>query len=397
MNIEISHIQKKVRLNSSTTHYPFGFNVCGYLSKDFGLGFAARNTVKLLQDNLFPVSVYDISIPDFSGPQTSCCESLKTDQDNPFPYLITIFHVNPSLLPRLSQYYEPYSSTHINLFVPFWELDQIPLFWVNMCGFIDLFLAPSRFIEKGLQRLFSGRVLYYQQPYQLPSEIKPDREKYNIPAETTVFFQSFDIASDLVRKNPIATINAFHKAFKNDHNALLILNVNVTNNNETVVNAISKLKSLVSSVSNILIFDRKQDYTEVLTLYASSDVLVSLHRAEGLGLSLIEAMVMGKAIITTAYSGNMDFINTENSCLVPFNLIPAVSPFNPNLSKDLLGFDPFWADPDIDQAAKWMRILSDDRNLRNSIQEKAKKSIHSFLECSNKATVFFFLKEIMNN
>jgi glycosyltransferase involved in cell wall biosynthesis len=125
-------------------------------------------------------------------------------------------------------------------------------------------------------------------------------------------------------------------------------------------------------------------------------VLVSLHCAEGLGLSLIEAMLMAKVVITTAYSGNMDYVNAENACLVPYKMIPAVSPFNPFLSRTTLGFDPFWADPDIDEAAKWMRQLHEDVFFRSSMKEKAKKSIGLFLEKSDKASVFFDLKELFD-
>jgi len=189
MEIETGHIYNKLQLNCNSTKKPFGFNVCGFLSKDFGLGFAARNTVKLLLDNHFPVSVYDIAISGYSGPKTSVYDSLKSDQDNPFPYLITIFHVNPNTLPQISAFYEPYSSTHINLLVPFWELEKAPVSWAKMCSFIDYFLAPSRFIEKGLQALFTEKkVLYYQQSYLLPSAITPEREKFGIPSEKLVFF-----------------------------------------------------------------------------------------------------------------------------------------------------------------------------------------------------------------
>lgn len=120
---------------------------------------------------------------------------------------------------------------------------------------------------------------------------------------------------------------------------MFVLNVNVTNNNKSFIDALSKLKAYVSALKTIKIIDLKLDYADVLSLCASCDILISLHRAEGFGLSLIEAMAMGKAVITTAYSGNMDFVNTNNACLVQYKLIPAVSPFNPNLSPELLGFD----------------------------------------------------------
>lgn len=395
MSIELPDILKKVRLNRGGNNLPFGFNVIGYLSKDFGLGFAARNTVNLLLRNNFPVSITDVPVPGYTGQSSTIDKTLLARPENPFPYLFTIFHVNPHQVSQLKNLYAPFSSNHINLLVPFWELEQVPVSWIELCSYIDLFLAPSHFIEKGLQSLFTEKkILYYQQSYQLPLDVIPDRARFGIPAETTVFFQSFDIASDIVRKNPIATINAFCTAFQKSQQTLLILNVNMSNRQETFVNALTKLKRAVSVLPNVKVYDETKSYRDVLSLCACCDVLVSLHCAEGLGLSLIEAMLMRKAVVATAYSGNMDFVNADNSCLVPFRMIPAVSPFNPGISRTALGFDPFWADPDIDLAAKWMRRLHDDVLFRNSMKETAKKSIESFLDDSNKATVFFHLKEL---
>ncbi|HEX2958382.1 MAG TPA: glycosyltransferase [Chitinispirillaceae bacterium] len=395
IKIETADIQKKIQLNRLENNYPFGFNVAGYLSKDFGLGFAARNTVKLLLDNDFSVSIFDIPLQGYAGQCSPIDESLVPASDNPFPYFVTIFHVNPNQLSQFLTYYTPFSASHINLLVPFWELEQAPASWIEMCSFIDLFLAPSHFIEKGLQALFTEKkVLYYQQTCELPFEVIPDRKRFGIPEDKTVFFQSFDIASDIVRKNPIATINAFYKAFEYDTHVLLILNVNVTNCHGLFMTALSKLKGYVSTLPNVIVFDDAKNYNEVLSLCACCDILVSLHCAEGLGLSLIEAMLMGKGVITTAYSGNLDYVNIENACLAPFRRIPAVSVFNPSLSGTILGFDPFWADPDTNQAAIWMRKLHEDVPFRNSMKEKAKKSIELFLAESRKASVFFLLKEL---
>jgi glycosyltransferase involved in cell wall biosynthesis len=395
MHIETTDILKKVQLNHTGNNYPFGFNVIGYLSKDFGLGFAARNTVKLLLDNNFPVSLFDLPVLGYSGQTSMIDKSLLSAPDNPFPYLFTILHINPNQLSQIENFYASFSSNHINLLVPFWELEQAPASWVEMCSFIDLFLAPSHFIEKGLQELFSEKkVLYYQQSYELPFNAIPEKKKFGIPEDKTVFFQSFDIASDIVRKNPLATINAFYKAFENDPQVLLILNVNITNRHTAFARALSKLKEYASVLPNVIIYNEAKSYHDVLTLCACCDILVSLHCAEGLGLSLIEAMLMGKVVITTAYSGNMDYVNSENACLVPYNMVPAASPFNPNLSRTTLGFDPFWADPDIDQAAKWMRQLHEDTSFRSYMKEKAKESIEIFLAESRNASVFFHLKKI---
>jgi hypothetical protein len=111
-------------------------------------------------------------------------------------------------------------------------------------------------------------------------------------------------------------------------------------------------------------------YADVLKLYASCDVYVSLHRAEGLGLGLMEAMALGKPVIATAWSGNMTFMNYTNSCPVNYHLIP-VDASTPVYRKGRLGMETIWADPDIDEAAAWMHRLADDPDLRAEIGRKA--------------------------
>ena len=383
--------------NDRSSRPPFGFNVCGFISGNFGLGFAARNTIRLLLENNFPVAVYDLPLAGAAGTASHEYDHLRSAPDNPFPYQFTVFHVNPPLLPQLSAVYRPFAPSRINVLVPFWELERAPVSWPSLCADIDLFLAPSRFIEQCLKGIFPPeKVRYYRQSYTLPGPIVPDRERFGIPADATVFFQSFDIASDIERKNPLATIHAFHNAFQAAPGVQLIMNVNVTNTNAVFLNAVAKLKEYVAAVPTIRIFDRPFGYAEVLTLCASCDVLVSLHRSEGLGLSLIEAMAMRKPVITTAYSGSMDFVSGENACLIPYSMIPAVSPFNPQLQRDKLGFDPFWADPDIDAAARCMRRLADDRGYRNSLGKNARKSIMRFLNESAKAEVFYSLQNEVN-
>jgi len=108
----------------------------------------------------------------------------------------------------------------------------------------------------------------------------------------------------------------------------------------------------------------------VLALSASCDVYVSLHRSEGLGLNLLEAMSLGKPVITTAWSGTMDFTGEEDSCLVGYDLVPVVAS-HPAYRPDAIGPGQMWAEPRLDEAAHWMRRLADDAELRARIGGRA--------------------------
>src|SRR5262249_14120959 len=84
------------------------------------------------------------------------------------------------------------------------------------------------------------------------------------------------------------------------------------------------------------------------------DCLVSLHRSEGFGRFLAEAMWLGRPVIATAYSGNVDFMTSDVSCLVNYRLGPVAPHAYPFWQ------DPMWADPDLDEAAGCVTRLADD-------------------------------------
>jgi len=118
-------------------------------------------------------------------------------------------------------------------------------------------------------------------------------------------------------------------------------------------------------------------YQEVVSLYGSCDVFVSLHRSEGFGLALVEAMALGKPVIATAWSGNMTFMNAFNSCLVTYRLVP-VKATHVVYSKRLLGTGALWADPNLEDAAAWMVRLVNEPSLRSTIGARAATSIVSY-------------------
>ena len=109
----------------------------------------------------------------------------------------------------------------------------------------------------------------------------------------------------------------------------------------------------------MIVVDEHLTYAEVLSLNASSDVYLSLHRAEGLGLNLLEAMSLGKPVVGTAWSGNTDFMTDENSCLVDYTLIPVVTD-HPSYAADVVGEGQMWAEPDVESAARWLRRLAEE-------------------------------------
>ena len=108
----------------------------------------------------------------------------------------------------------------------------------------------------------------------------------------------------------------------------------------------------------------------MMGLMAAADIVISLHRSEGFGLVPAQAMALGKPVIATAWSGNLDFMNKRNSALVSYSLVPVDDP------DGVFGADgQMWADADIDEATEWLRRLADDRELRRRIGATAAKDV----------------------
>ena len=205
---------------------------------------------------------------------------------------------------------------------------------------MDEIWAPTQFIKSVIENVTDTPVYYMPVGLELPYVRQRSRKYFKIPENRYLFFYSFDFFSYIDRKNPWGTIKAFQTAFPNgNENVALIIKVMNTSKND------------------------------VLSLVSACDCYVSLHRTEGLGLGPMEEMLLGKPTIVTNYSGNTDYSKSDNSCLVDYSLIPVKE------GQYVRFKDQVWADPDIEQAAWYMRKLVNDAAFGAQIGKKAKEFI----------------------
>lgn len=367
----------------------FGVNLIGYATANLGLGTALRNTAAILAEKGIPFAVRDI---DPGGGRSGKDLSLRDrilDRSIPLPHPVNLFHLNPPEVRRLLER-NPESvpvENRLNASVPFWELESLPPSWIPMLEAMDLNLAPSRFIQKALEtQVKSAPALYFRQALASLPTAQADRKRWSFPDRATVFAFSFDIASSWERKNPVAAIRAFKAAFGGSPDALLILKLNNKGLNESSSRAAEGLKQAARHVPGLRIVDEPMSYAEVLSLYASADVFVSPHRGEGLGLGLLESMSLGKPVIATGYSGNMDFMDAGNSCLVGYGWVP-LDP-DSQYAEAAESRDLKWPDPSVEEIAAWMARLAGSRELRESIGRKARATAEAVLEEARRGEVF---------
>ena len=246
----------------------------------------------------------------------------------------------------------------------YWELDRIPHEWLQFAPLIDEIWAPTPFVAQAMRAMTVP--VYEMPPGVLLSKAEPiAREALGIPTDHFVFLFIFDMCSDFKRKNPLAVIRAFRLAFSPDEPVTLVIKLA-----RGYIDPVNLERLHVAArQNNVLVIDRLMSPNETDGFIAMCDCFVSLHRAEGFSLGLAGAMLMGKPVIGTNYSGNLAFMNRENSLLVDCKLVEIAE--NGFVYKK--GFR--WAEPSEAHAAELMRSVFEKRHEHSVRAERAKKEI----------------------
>ncbi len=374
----------------------FGINIIGFATANLGLGVALRNTAAILEKAQIPFCVLDIDPGGNRTGHDTATNRYSIQAGKPLPFPVNIFFMNPPSVESLFRDLPDVVQTKgkFNVTIPFWELPNLPPAWKPILESMDLVLAPSRFILTALQSVLTDTpCLYYRQalPHLQRHQIHPDRPRWGFSPNRPIFLFSFDISSGVQKKNPLAVLQAFQHAFPKGEGEL-VFKINNRGVSPEAGLVADRIKAVAEQVPGVRVFDQAMSYPEVMSLYASADVFVSLHRAEGLGLSLMECMALGKPVIATGWSGNMDFMTEDNSCLVPFGLVP----LDPGTQYHSIsqGVPQTWAEPDLAAAAKWMVHLAASPDLRQRIGNRAKADMEVLSEDVGTGKVFFEIRDM---
>jgi glycosyltransferase involved in cell wall biosynthesis len=273
-----------------------------------------------------------------------------------------IFHVSAPLLP-LAKWRLGRRVLDKKYIVGYWawELPQVPLEWRHGIPFVDEIWVPSKFSAEAIMPIAAGRTLRVL-PHSVMAAAGTDSRKL-LPHDTFNVLTIFDAASSFARKNPLASIAAFRRAFGDDPTAHLIVKAS---NLPAYPQGASLLRDAMQGRSNMALIEKTMSAVEIGRLYQMSDVVMSLHRAEGFGLTIAEAMARGLPVVATDWSGNVDFLNSQNGLPVSYQLIPAVDPQGTYNCPGMV-----WADPDIEGAAEALRALRESPDLGRRLGEAA--------------------------
>jgi glycosyltransferase involved in cell wall biosynthesis len=350
-------------------------NAIGSWASTTGLAEAARRSVGAASRVGVDVSIEDVPYwaPTDSNRFPSSLQSLPRGRTHDIE--VCYFNVNEMDAVTDAFLHEEGSRRYV-VGSWFWELGSLPMRYLPNLARVDEVWAPSRFVRDMFLQYGVKSVV------TMPCVVEPEvdgnlsRADFGIPAGGCVFLFHFDANSTFARKNPLGVIEAFRRAFGRSargsdvHLVMKVLNLH------PLTEARQLLRSELASVGGILI-ETDMSAVEVASLVSLCDVYVSLHRAEGFGLGIAEAMFFGKPVVATAFSGPEDFLTPTNSCMVgyrPRTIGTGDIYLNPGMEVYEVG--KTWAEPDLVQAARWMQGLAARPDDRRRIGHRATEAIH---------------------
>lgn len=348
-----------------TSHaLPWGVNLVGYALGQLGIGEDLRMTARALKAAGIPLAIVNFA-PGKDIPQNDrSLQKWVLPEGQPGPYAINVFCMTALETGRFyaERGREQFQGRYSIGYWP-WELSEWPEPWKLAHPLVDEAWVSTRHIHDALRPAFDGPIQVMPlvvapepgvQQLREPGQRDAARRKHRLPLRARLFCFAFDLNSSMHRKNPQACVEAFLRAFPRGTLTRRQVGLVIKTHAPKVHHrAWERLKAVAAQDNRIHIIEGTLPRFELMALYAACDVFVSLHRAEGFGRGLAEALQLGLHLIATDYSGNIDFCHRPEFAgqvsRVPFSLVKVRAGQYP------YGSGQHWASPDVAAAAEAMR------------------------------------------
>jgi len=249
-----------------------------------------------------------------------------------------------------------------------WEFPRIPDAWLPSLRYLHEVWVPRELTRVAVAAATDLPVHVVPHPLP-PVDATPNmRARLGLPADALVVLTAFHMGSAFTRKNPLAAVAAFRRAFGDAPNCVLAMKL-VDHGASPI--ARRALEQAIAGATNIRLINVTLPPADMAGLIAAADIVLSLHRSEGFGLVPAEAMQLGKPVVATGWSGNMDFMNAGNSAPVSYALVPVQDPYDGAFLAD----GQLWAEANVEHAADWLRRLAAEPALRQRLGNTARADI----------------------
>lgn len=348
--------------------YPMGVNLFGFLQATNGLAQGARLYAAALEAVGIPHELLDADVLPYLN---------LTKEDNTYAnqlakrpkYEVNVFCVNS---PEYANVYrslpQEFFDNRYNIGVWLWELETLPNTWFPGFKYLDEIWVPSTFIYDTVKQVSELPTTVI--PYGIKPELgdaAADRMRFGLPEDDFLVLVMYDANSYIGRKNPQAAVDAFFKAFGNDTPGVKL----VVKVREPSERDLALIKDRIGDCSNVIFFVESLSREDTNAFISCCDVYISLHRSEGFGLILAEAMYLGVPVVATNWSANTDFMNDDVACMVNYRFVPTGEDYFGDIP------DARWADPDVNQAAEYLKRLFEDQEFYSRISNAGQEFIRT--------------------
>lgn len=347
--------------------YSQGINLIGDISAETGLGQSMRILAASLEHGNIPFCVKQVNL---HGVLEHNDTEWRHKQEEQPRYSINLIHSIPETWAvDYCEMEKGILDYRYNIAFWLWELEEFPRRWLPCINTVDEIWTPSEFISESIRKKTDKPVITVPYAVEVKKEGLFSRGHFGLPEDKFLFLTMYDFISISERKNPQAVIDAYIKAFPvEDVHVGLVIKVNHAQEDKLLA-----LKKKLQDYKNVYFITRNLTRKEVDSLLNSADVLVSLHRSEGFGLPVAEAMALGKPVITTNWSATTEFTDEMSACPVNYRLIELEKTIGPYEKGN------FWADADTAHAAEYMQRLWTDKEYREEIGRNAQKYVSESL------------------
>ena len=322
----------------------------GLLRSNSGLGQAARASFRALEHLNRPFSVLDTTDQYLSKNTTD--PGLDRHPFGAFGEL-NLIHANAAEFAAPLGMFHHRLGGRFNAAMWFWEGAKLPEEWLPAFDRVDELWLASNYLADVFGQYERVPVRVVGLAADLPEPTDASRSMLGLRDDDLVFLFVFDAQSIAERKNPDLALTAFERAFGRSTDGVRF--IIKTHNLHKMPGSEARLRRIEASNSSVTIVNEYWDRDQLLRLMQVADVYVSPHAAEGFGLTLLESMALGTPVITTAFSGNMDFTNEANSWLLDYTLTSLPQRAGPYPAGTV------WAQPSLEALVETMRAIGDDR------------------------------------
>jgi glycosyltransferase involved in cell wall biosynthesis len=335
-------------------------NVVGHFRGEFGVAEASRSLVTAARAGGVDVALVAAGTIHASGGDLRLADEIGSVAPHP----INVLGVNANDTVALLDDLGPgITDGRYAIGFWFWELAGFPSVWLPAVDAVDEVWVASGFVRDAVAAITSKPVTNVRLAVDATPSRPYTRAEFDLPDDPFVFLFTFSFNSYVARKNPDGVVDAFRAAFPaGDRRAFLLMK---SMNGDKAPHLMAALEEAVAGDGRIRLLDGSMGRDAVFGLESVCDSYVSLHRSEGFGLGLAESMALGKPVIGTAYSGNLEFMDETTSLLVDHRLVP-VGPREYPFPEGQV-----WADPDVEAAARHMRRLVEDRAFARDLGARA--------------------------